>query len=861
MASSNSSVTPGRTSYCIVDISDPVLTDEAITRVRDSKEISVDIQGHLSDDFRASNVKYWSTGCWTLKPIQEEITNIHEYIDVLQLNLDDTHFHLITLLSTVAMIDGVNAWRQSSDLPGMAYNNSVISASGDKFLIKKIPATSSNVGGVPPSSGIPQPSGISTDIPLDRCGEGTDIFPADQPFFLRWTLPGTGQHYPNYVWSFYFGQYCCTIKGQGQAVLWEYCHDSNNTLQWRKRDTFRYCRPSQISDASHTLLIFPHVGINGERLITFQGGEPDSGGFLAGITQFDPETQIAPTAHTYQVNVATRAGDQDESPGHATKSGIIRFDMRRDLIKLKLQISKLGFATSGYLRDLPQVGLPYYALSYAQPVNATLTADIPATCTLTGTIEDSDTNTTYNPSSSININPRFDFTGDGYSTPKLWGYTMERPQTVSRGTATPLTTAVPSEVSLSGYAGDPAEQTGHIVIDDAAGAATRIRDRGQLACMVGTYFTPPGGSLTNVRLERGYIYRPGGTLKGKTGKTWPSPNWNKYSCPIVGMWWRLEKRIDSGLFKLYTSDPTATAIPPFVKPTWRVTDIVIDLIKRAGFPDTMISIPTIEVRMWYGSGSHSNEPYIKPGISYGEFAKKLLSDMLGAYLYFDETAGTEGQWIIIFGNNFTAKTPVYNFVTAPNNGSRSVYTPPHAASAYLANTTFMQDGIVSKPVPPEFNSVYVYCPVTIPNGKDVVVVRNYMANPLSFNVPGFTTRPDPTHPDYINGSEFRLNVVDLGCVARSDAGGFNITDTQRNVDFKVRRLYDFTCHGLKTLVFDAPLVFVQDLVTGNWRKLRYFDQVTVDTIPVLIRSCSPNWINDGMQMATYETTQTFTCSP
>ena len=211
--------TPGRTTTITFDVPETVAVCDAWGMQRFGGEI----QPYAKPGVVSSNIKFWpSSGAYTLMPIQEDISQIHELIDTLQLVVPDGSCNFARFLDTSIAILGSNVWRATSDLPGMAFSAQV-AATSDRFLHKRVPAGKS-FQTVHPSTYSQVPD-TSYNFIMDRVVESNAAFVQDQGFCLRWKAPATGQHYPGFLWTFYFGQYALVFKGNGQFILWEYCTD------------------------------------------------------------------------------------------------------------------------------------------------------------------------------------------------------------------------------------------------------------------------------------------------------------------------------------------------------------------------------------------------------------------------------------------------------------------------------------------------------------------------------------------------------------------------------------------------------------------------------------------------------------
>lgn len=848
-------ITPNRSTKVTFDVDETVLYDEAWSIVRNGPDVSKLAASKTADDVNHTNVRFWpSSGAWTLTPVQEDIANLHEYTDVLSLIIPAGSFRLINTLSSAAQIATINQWRQASDLPGQAFN-AAISASGDQFMVKSVPAGNSWNASLP--SGTTVPPGTTVDVPLDRCGESAAPFPADQGYCLRWSATGTAQSYNGYLWSFYFGQYALSMKGNGQAALYENCHDHSGTLKWSKRASFQYSRPSGIGGASQSLCLWPHVGPSGERYIAFFGNMLELGNFVAAETK-TKQQNIQGGEFLYRVSGLIRGTDRDESPGHVTRADLCRFDIRRDL-RIKLQISKLGFATSGTLIDIPEL-LPIQTAG--GPINVGLNATIPTATTLTTTLKDALTLAPFNPVTDTQPYVTFNFTSDGSNTPILWGYAMVREPITQNISPGQFTGGVLTSFSSTGAEGDPSHESAQLAISDIKNELSKLRNRGQSTVKVEVTETPSGGSPRTTVLIRGSAYRPHSKRMGKTGRhdgggglgpatVYPDPAFCDYTVPVLGMWARLYERVqEPTTLTKYALDnlppPFGHNVPfgfPFTAVPWKVTDAIRDLLYTCGFPASQVNIINLNDRLWTGHTSQVAEYEINPTTNLAEVIVRMCRNYLGAYLYYDPNAGTIGQWRILRPPRPVAGvyTPIWNFTTVPPAGK-----VPHLPQSYPSSTSFAVEG-ERYVVPPDYNIVRVMTPWG--NSKDHTRIENTMYNPKSFNVPGFTNVLDTNDPDYFGRPRPLLHIDPT--LASSDA-----QETQRAVDWTCRRLFDFLCHAQTIQPFTAPLpIFADPDNAGKWRMPRFQDPVTFNGATYILRSVNMAWRDDKQQMAEYEAVQ------
>lgn len=846
-------ITPYRTTTAYFDIDETVLIDESWSVRRDGPNVSKLAAKNLADDANRVNVRFWpSSGAWTLEPVQSDIGKIHEYVDVLSLVIPASGFRLLQDTAGAAQIAAVLNWRQASDLPGQAFSTA-IAAQGDQFLVKTMAA---NKAGVPLASGVTVPPQTTIDVPLDRCGESTTVFPADQGYCLRWSAPGNGQSYNTYLWSFYFGQYALSMRGNGTAILWENCHDSAGVLQWRKRAQFQYQRPSNIGDASQSICIWPHKTPKGERYIAFFGNLLEIGNVVAAEAKTGNDS-ITGTEFLYRITDLVRGDDRDESPGTVTRADVCRFDMRRDL-RIRLQVSKLGFATSGTLVDLPEALPPQTG---GAPISVAINAVQPTGTSITTSLEEATTRAAFNPATDLQPYVTFNFSGDGSTTPILWGYSMERApftQTISPGEFHGKVTSF----SGTGVDLDVSHEAAKVTIEDITNTASRLRKRGELTNKIVVTESIPSLPVKSTVVIQGRAYRQTSQRQGKTRGQgfggggdpllFPDPTWNEFDVPIFGMWARLHERVQEPLAMTKYADDTQptphghnAAKINGVPPPWKVTDAITDLLLKCGFPASQIGIQDNPKRLWPSNTGNVPEYAIYPCVNLAETVQRMARNYLGAYLFFDANAGTLGKWRLLYPPQADITTglytPLWNFTSVPPSGKI-----PHMPGAYPAKTSFAIEG-KRYTAPPDFNSVRVIA-AWGPRSSDVRI-ENTLYNPLSYNVPGFTVTADPDNPHYI-GHNRPCILIDY------TLNGKDEQETQRAVDWTCIRLFTFLCFAQDVQPLHGPLPMIDDPDnTGKYRFLRSQDPITYNGQPFVLRNVNPAWVDDKQQMADYEAVQ------
>jgi hypothetical protein len=697
---------------------------------------------------------------------------------------------------------------------------------------------------------------------MDRVAYSTTTYGANQGFFLRWSAPSF-TNYPRYLFAFYFGQYAIVIGGSGLAYLWEYCAPiGSNARRWIRRDKWRFAPQGTVPGTAHSMGVFPHRAPNGDVYVCFT----DIASSIAPRTNTSEilsTTSAVVDTWMYKVDQTVRGTDQDASPGYATEANQIRIDMRRDL-RMDLQISTLAFPTTvGTLKDddtmigggawTDNPNAPVVTMSSVQPANTSITANIVDAVTggpfLSGPA----------PNTSMFMQAQFTFAStDGKNTPQLWGYSIKQPPVVS--------TSSPGQFSMSGqsyeiegYGGDPQDEIAIVRYTDQSMQHTRLTKRGRFSALLQTTALDGGGNPITVNLFRGVCRKPRSSRRG-AGWNEPgylAPDFREYYLTLTGMWDVLNDNdhvLHSPLPRTYAMDPNE---PVGSIETWKVTDAIVDMLTMCGFTSDQINIPNLSYRFWPGFSRKVEDLTIAPAQSIPEFLVRIVREYLGAYLYFEPNAGARGQWILIFGsqpNAYGQFTPVYNFVTSAPSGAI-----PTDNSAYAANTTFIQGGrkaIDYTQNAPDFNTIWVSCPVPTRTPDNQMQIALMAANPLSYAVPGMQAQPNPEHPDYYGRCK-PLRIV----APHLYAGDYN--STFGAVWWTVRRLYDFLCHGQKLATFDAPLSFIYDSAlagssSGGYRPIRFQDPVSIDgDASWLVKHVRPHIDFDGTQMCTYECIQPF----
>lgn len=894
-ASPNTDMTPYRSTRLHLDLPSQMRQAGGYAGVRmgsDVAEIVSKTGG--KDSANSTGLRYWpGAKCWTLQPLQERLTRFQEAFPPGILPAD---MYLYTVNPSLASLANL-ADQQAYYTPygeGMLYRGDVITSGGDPFYKKNVPADGSWAGKLtsspaPPQGNYddsPEASGKPPRVaqlarpitPIDTIFETVTQRP-DRGFFLRWVLTGTQLHNPDYVLNCYFGQYCVVITGDGQAHLTEYCRATPETAyRWVLRSTFRYCRQSQVSGVSHSLGIFPVMSLSGP-CIEFWGANVEGAGIGAGVA--------APQSYAYFATDLVRAGDVDESPGHVTRAGVCRIDVRRD-IRVGFQVSPLLYVTEGFLwegvwgaRGLAQ-NPPYTIRQIVQQPWPGDYGSVVSDAHVSSVLVDPQTGDPLEAGYSGPVGVKFEFSGHvvggkefSAETPILYGYHM-----VQEPTLHSVPAPEPGPVSLPVRSVDftcqgplPGGDNGEVLLFDQTNAAERLRNRGHLNVKLTTTAKKQDGTNQLVTLFRGQALRPRYTRFGKPGSTFPHPMSGSYSVLLSGLADQMKEVTARTITyqKFAGSEDIAELHNLADGPIegWRITSIVRYLLGLA-FPASMIDIEDNEIRLFSNMQALTNSDYMyDPHVDILSRCQALVRNYLGGYLVFDVGAGVlagagrpdtgspEGAWRIVYTASEGAE-PLMIFIPGgredlvdeEGGGADPLPYLPMAASTY-ANTVLpvvvATGHLESYCIPPEVNHVWAFTTPFMNDERHGYRYEQHAYNVLSYQVPGCTTAPDPNSPHYI-GHEVMRVVPDPSLYCAE-----NPSRSQNAVDFIARRIIEFAGRGARVLPLYGPLHFVTDPDTSRLRLPRFGDPVQwSDEGDWYIRSVSPAYSLDKAQMCHYE---------
>lgn len=887
-------VTPYRQSALILDPElSSVLQEPGITLRRDGHQIARRAAQGVANKGEWTNVKFWPSGCWGLAPVQQDMANLYESSLAASLVITDWSFVQTAAHGggTQDIMQTAHNWAKST-AAGASYSG-LVPDTGDVFYRKRIPAGSSNdPGALGVNAGfdsarpaLPYPN---TDIPMDRIGYTNSVLPHDAGIFLRWRTPGNHLSPHRYIAAVHFGQYALVLTGSGEAQLWEYAKRSDTTRYYVQRDSWRYTQEAHASaGTAHCMAIFPVVASDGNRYINFSNlataAAPN-----ANVGRKIDTGQSVTGEHVYRVTTAVTGTDIDLSPGHVTTADRVRIDVRRDT-KPDIQISRLGFLaeTNGILLDDAILVPNGNFTGNTATINQNYGFVTPSGTTCAGEILDAVTGTTF--VTGTDKYPRAKFTlttSDPLVTPTLWGYHhVQAPVHVTYAPGSFVIAG--NKFHITGYAGDPQTELATVEAYDVSGQHTRLQKRGRFSAIVTTTFAPDPaapGTIFTVILFHGVaispqgeqvgaqLAHPGGSGPGDAGLptgTYVAPSFWRYSINICGMYHRLNETSQPPYPAIYANDLADPQNGDGYDQTWKVTDVIVDVLGRCGFDAAQRNIPDLPYRIWPGYTNDTSDLSIEPTTGLAEWLVRMIRDHLGAYLMFEPNSGAFGQWILIFGtqplDDGTFANPVLNFSGEP--AAVSGLANPSTPLSYAAVSgvkTVPYKSITGSQNPPDYNKITVSTGVATADSDTEQVVQQVIVNPLSYAVPGASISPDPDHPDYIGHC-----IPDLQICPELYVGGdgnFDLEATKATVNWVARRKYDYFCHGQILRFVDIPLTFVHDTSlsatvassSGNWRPLRFQDPVMLDGDPSwLVKGIQPYWESDRDQRCIVEIIQPF----
>lgn len=802
----------------------------------------------------AQVMQHPADGAWTLLPgFGDPAELVSETAGVSRFGtaIDDTQAELADNWSSV------NTFKSPTDLPGVTPAGSVI-ASGAPAFVKRVPASGDFSAELDADvAAFPKPVLDPALIPMRRVLAGTVSYPENQGFYLFATLQRSPTDVDNWF-TFYFGGqvetqpstkmgggFALTVRGNGDAIL----HELDENDDWVERTRFRWKVDAQ-QGMSFTLglWIFPY-GRNGLTIRTISTSVAQGGFTLLGLLDNLAALSVRkPTVESFgYLHSPTATGFI--KPEFMTGPGVIRLDVREDL-RPQIQITALRIPDEGTLVDqsfyIPTplaAGTPIVVYGqtriprFTSMTVALYNAQTGAACTQTSTSPP-----TFSSISGVqgyravftllSSDPDDDDDEElHYQTPVLYGFKVKvagSATTYNPGVTLSTGCSIRS-VAITGADADPAHDSAQMVIEDPLDNLSQLRTRGGQRAQIRIY-NSAGNTVRSVLFE-GEIMRANAQLMGRAGTAgmWPNTAWRHYQLQFQGMWTRLQ---DATLTVLrdYGFDENA---PAGGLRTWKITDAIADLLTHAGFTTSEYYIPDLgDIRFWSLPGNERSL-ILPPGSRIAENVARY-AELLGLYLVWDANAGANGIWRAVY-QPLPGGTPLTAFVF--NEGSKI----PFEGSDGATTVGVVDESFWSYVRKPEGNFVMVVgSGGTDPTGQPTACIA-WMQNYISVGASSV-----PADIDYLERGFTPIVLVDPDLVG------------PYSVNWACRRLYDVACHGATIYRWQAPLVLLTPVQTGEAyqtleRPLRFGDTVTVEGVSMILRSVNPAYDgSDSVQLCDYE---------
>ena len=661
--------------------------------------------------------------------------------------------------------------------------------------------------------------------------------------------------------GFSFGQYHLSFRA-GYAHLWERCRPKGGgDPRWRERFGFPLNVGPFGALGVHEvqLMVFPVIGPRGELYLNFVGKGLTRSTQIPGMV--GGTNTSSPTERVWQASPQTRGDDEDAAPGHVTAGGQAIVYANRQ-VDVDWQFSRLIFDKYSRLTDDPHgasgpMAARYWGLvtvpgmdTRIVPASGPIPTDGPSLTakltTLPGGAVDLGGGVglvgVYNGAAltAKRVRPTFGFHGvdipanfSGYCRRPaiLWGYVLGREE-VRVEIAPGEFDMDLQEAHLAADEGD-ARQIGGVarVIRTSASPtrSARLLTRGAFTAQVTTQWVPPGGDPNaplTLRLFRGEVDRAAyERFPPHEPDQFPGEEWGVHDLPLLGPSKRLQDRTSRTLITLrryaYDTEAGMAIIPPLNVPMplpWKVTRVIRDLLMLGGFGLDQIDIPDLPIRLFMGLGADTSHLVVDACTSLAERAVRLARNYLGMVLVFDAAAGTRGQWKLIAPPP-EGTAPIYHFVLEPPAG-RDVIAP-HLPSHYPANTTFARDVQQLRKIAPEGNHLWIF---TAPDHQRTggFKYERHFYNDEAYQVPGFSTTPDPDSPHYTDGCESIIACPMPELFQGDDRPAL----TYHALMAVGWRIFNYSCRARHIRTIRAPLWPIQDPTGGYWRPLRYGDPVS-----------------------------------
>ena len=686
------------------------------------------------------------------------------------------------------------------------------------------------------------------------------------------------------------GQYALKIRNDGRGVLYELLNDG---ATWRSRFNLPNMIYRGYVDDQLSIAIVPRIWTdqnghyNGDRISFLEKNLGDlnpSGGYSV----IDKLTELANYTVQSAVNSSTKPliYNIPQFQQQAIVPCGVRVDVARD-VRAKIRVEKAyyrspGFIIDDYFRfDAPLTGKnPVYlywfgvlpggcswdATMYDENGNAlsvvqgTTTVNGPKGQTaykvftpstrMTGCYVQfeivSDSSTTLNP---IIANYQVAVSPDYTSTNPLSVVTI--PQYGGN-----LAKQVISSTNIMPQQIDPGTENAVIEVEDYTGDLAFLGQRAFIPIRVyTTYDTTPGHYAD---LFRGYITQASAHWRRhNVAENYPNQKWAKWTLTCAGEWAKFY-RMTLPTRLLWDKQPPGSSSPGG---PWYVTDVIRELAASI-YPPSMVQVPNFDIQLF------SEDPFSymsDVGTRQADICQELAADYLGAYMLFDESAGSKGMLRMLpqkyapYNNlaTFTLQHPTALAGDAIARLPQMVGSYPYTTSANgqkVQTLPIEADTFDSHYEAPEGNAVITYGCAVGDDASAGGMVGSGLLTQVAYNVGSYNFLnlgalaqgyPNGSSPDYL-GFASPIRVFDAKL------------STQEAVDWKTRRVYDRACFARYFLRFRAPLELVTDVTDAYQskpRRLRFYDAVTVNlwgtVFQFIVVSCTPTIHKDSVQQADY----------
>lgn len=680
------------------------------------------------------------------------------------------------------------------------------------------------------------------------------------------------------------GQYGLKFRSDGRAYLYEKLASGD----WTSRYSFQYL---YAQNATQDTLVWVTISnrmfqdaagnYQGDRIMFADAmcyDDPRSFGVLNSVTQL-AEFAISGAVKrpAYMVPRVT------QQPCSVVP---VRVDVARGC-RASFQVMKHVYYTPGYIQDdfiaLEQPWTPdgdfAIAVPCVIPVGTSISLEVfdengaslssTSALSITNTPKGQQAYQTFTPSAQqryVQVKITLNASGDGFRSPIIISYAIDRQrigfysasypsfQVPARSNLLPaLWQSVISSIQIDPQTTDPGSENATFVVNDYTGGLEALRDTNMLPVALCTTYDEEGDYSV---LFRGYILNCGRRERRSDGsKAYPAQGWSEYTLSCVGEWAR-----------------TAEAIIPRMQP-WndtelgtalRVSDIVFKLAQMT-YPDEMIDVASLPIQLFTTDG----EAYVaQEGSKSIDLMREFAEDYLGAYMVYDACAGSTGAGML---RMLQQKIPPYNnlaiFEFDHPTALAGDFIPrlPQVTSAYgittASNGQVMQHAFVKAGTffdhrdKAEGNCVTVFGGGVAENASDAGSSSGALFCQTAIKVDSFNFLDlAPSSPGYPDGSspEFYGRIVPIKNVDHK-------LQTQGQVDWKCRRIFERACYSKYICTFDAPMLLIEDITDPSQsqpRRLRFYDPVLLrqpdgSLGQMLVESCVPTYQKDRIQWAHY----------